>query len=72
MKSFFALIVEAVASLVLRRLQQPLTIIATADEETSMCGARALQHVNRHLGRHVVIGEPTSLKPVRMHKGMAT
>lgn len=72
MKSFFALIMEAVESLDLQRLRQPLTIIATADEETSMCGARALQHLDRHLGRHVVIGEPTSLKPVRMHKGMAT
>jgi len=37
-----------------------------------MCGAKALQELSRHLGRHVVIGEPTSLKPVRMHKGMAT
>ncbi|MEN8213702.1 MAG: acetylornithine deacetylase [Pseudomonadota bacterium] len=72
MKSFFALILAAIDGLDLATLKQPLTIIATADEETSMCGAKALQGLNRHLGRHVVIGEPTSLKPVRMHKGMAT
>lgn len=72
MKSFFALIMEAIDGLDLTILEQPLTIIATADEETSMCGAKALQELSRHLGRHVVIGEPTSLKPVRMHKGMAT
>lgn len=72
MKSFFALIMEAIDGLDLTTLKQPLTIIATADEETSMCGAKALQELSRHLGRHVVIGEPTSLKPVRMHKGMTT
>lgn len=72
MKSFFALILAAIDGLDLANLKQPLTIIATADEETSMCGAKALQDLSQHLGRHVVIGEPTSLKPVRMHKGIAT
>jgi len=36
-----------------------------------MCGARSLQQSRLHLGRHAVIGEPTSLRPVRMHKGIA-
>lgn len=35
-----------------------------------MCGALAIRDLSRHLGRHVVIGEPTSLRPIRMHKGM--
>jgi len=42
MKSFFALIIEAIRDLDLSRLQQPLIILATADEETSMSGAKAL------------------------------
>ena len=55
----------------LERLRRPLTVVATADEESSMCGARSLQQSRLHLGRHAVIGEPTSLRPVRMHKGIA-
>jgi acetylornithine deacetylase len=35
-----------------------------------MAGARALAAAGRPLGRHAVIGEPTGLKPVRMHKGI--
>lgn len=74
MKSFFALIIEALRDIDLRRLQQPLIILATADEETSMAGAKAIaRHGNKFGGasaRYAVIGEPTNLKPVRMHKGM--
>jgi acetylornithine deacetylase len=70
MKGFFALVLDAVRDLDLARLRQPLTIIATADEESTMCGALAVRDLSRHLGRHVVIGEPTNLRPIRMHKGM--
>ena len=71
MKAFFALVIEALRDLGLGRLTQPLTILATADEESSMNGAKALVAENRRLGRHALIGEPTGLKPVRMHKGIA-
>ncbi len=71
MKSFFALVIEAVRALDLGRLKQPLTILATADEESSMHGAKALVAERRHLGRHALIGEPTGLKPIRMHKGIS-
>ncbi len=71
MKGFFALVVEAVRELDLSTLTQPLTILATADEESSMSGAKALVTDNRQLGRHALIGEPTGLKPIRMHKGIA-
>lgn len=70
MKSFMALVVEAVRDLRERDLQQPLVVLATADEESSMCGARALIDAGRPLGRHAVIGEPTGLRPKRMHKGV--
>ena len=70
MKSFFALAIEAIRDLDLSVLRRPLIILATADEETSMSGARALS-AGRLSGAHfAVIGEPTGLKPVRMHKGM--
>ncbi len=71
MKSFFALVIEAIRDMPLDKLKQPLTIIATADEESSMCGAQALVARQQHLGRYAVIGEPTGLRPIRMHKGIA-
>ena len=70
MTSFFALIIEAVRDLDLSSLKQPLIILATADEETSMSGAKALNASHFSGGRFALIGEPTGLKPVRMHKGM--
>jgi acetylornithine deacetylase len=70
MKSFFALVIEAIRELDPGVLKQPLIILATADEETSMSGAKALTAKHLPNARHAVIGEPTSLKPIRMHKGM--
>ncbi len=35
-----------------------------------MSGARALVEQGSRPGRHAVIGEPTGLRPVRMHKGI--
>jgi len=71
MKGFFALVIEAIRDLDLNRLTQPLTILATADEESTMSGAKALVTEKRRLGRHALIGEPTGLKPIRMHKGIS-
>lgn len=71
MKGFFAVVIEAIRELPLEQLKQPLVILATADEESSMCGAKALSDLHRRLGRHALIGEPTSLKPIHMHKGIS-
>ncbi|MGD9170234.1 MAG: acetylornithine deacetylase [Candidatus Thiodiazotropha sp.] len=71
MKGFFAVIIEAIRELPLQKLKQPLVIIATADEESTMCGAKSLTDLQRRLGRHAIIGEPTDMKPVRMHKGIS-
>ncbi|RDE18737.1 acetylornithine deacetylase [Motiliproteus coralliicola] len=70
MKGFFALAIEAARQFVGQPLQQPLIILATADEETSMSGARALALAGKPKARRAVIGEPTGLKPVYLHKGM--
>ncbi|HYQ72743.1 MAG TPA: acetylornithine deacetylase [Gammaproteobacteria bacterium] len=70
MKSFMALALEAIRDLDADHLQQPLILLATADEETSMAGARALVERQRPQARYAVIGEPTGLRPVRMHKGI--
>lgn len=70
MKGFFPLAIEAARAFAGQPLKQPLIILATADEESSMNGARALAEAGRPKARYAVIGEPTGLKPVRMHKGI--
>ncbi|WP_207886367.1 acetylornithine deacetylase [Pseudomonas sp. 30_B] len=70
MKGFFALAIEALLPLLDQPLKQPLILLATCDEESSMAGARALAAEGRSLGRAAVIGEPTGLKPIRLHKGV--
>jgi acetylornithine deacetylase len=70
MKSFLAVALHAAAAFSANRLRHPLTIIGTADEESTMSGARALAHRNGTLGRYVVIGEPTDMRPVNLHKGI--
>jgi len=70
MKSFLALAVEAAFRTRDLRLAEPLVILATADEESGMAGARRLLAAQRRLGRFALIGEPTSLLPVRAHKGI--
>jgi acetylornithine deacetylase len=70
MKAFLALSVEAAYRTRDTRQAAPLVILATADEESSMAGARALLAAQRRLGRWAVIGEPTCGLPVRAHKGI--
>jgi acetylornithine deacetylase len=70
MKGFFPLVIEAVRGLLDQPFRQPLLVLATCDEESSMAGARALAAAGRPLGRAAVIGEPTGLKPIRLHKGV--
>ena len=70
MKGFFPIAIEAAKSVLDKTLVEPLIILATADEESSMDGARALADQGLPKARFAVIGEPTNLKPIRMHKGM--
>ncbi len=70
MKSFFAFALEAAARYRDADLSQPLIILGTADEESTMAGARALVNAGHPRARYAVIGEPTGLRPVRMHKGI--
>ncbi len=70
MKGFFPLVIEAVRGLIDQPFRQPLLVLATCDEESSMSGARALAAAGRPLARAAVIGEPTGLKPIRLHKGV--
>ena len=70
MKGFFALAIEAAKQFVDHPFKSPLIILAPADEESSMSGAQALADAGKPKARYAVIGEPTSLRPIRMHKGI--
>src|SRR5690554_6901241 len=70
MKGFFPLIIEALQPLLDQPLKKPLIILATADEESAMGGAQALVADDLLGARHAVIGEPTGLQPIRIHKGI--
>lgn len=70
MKGFFPIAIEAARRFRSASLKAPLTLLATADEETTMAGARALSAGDLPPAQLAVVGEPTDLKPIRMHKGM--
>ncbi len=70
MKGFFAVALSAIHTLDRNRINQPLTIIATADEESSMCGAKSLPNQGKIPGHFAIIGEATEMQPIHAHKGM--
>ncbi len=74
MKSFLAIAIEAAKKFTNKDLKQRLTIIATADEESTMQGAKTLvqklEATGQKLGKYCIIGEPTDLTPIHQHKGV--
>lgn len=70
MKGFFPMVLAALEKFRDTPLREPVIILATADEESSMCGARALAKQGTPKARYAVIGEPTGMRPIRMHKGI--
>lgn len=70
MKGFFPVVLAAIQPFLHKPLKQPIIILATADEESSMSGARALVNSKTPKARYAVIGEPTAMSPIRMHKGI--
>ncbi|UTF61683.1 acetylornithine deacetylase [Gilvimarinus sp. DA14] len=70
MKGFFPAVLEAVKDLDASKLTQPVMVLATADEESSMSGARALVDSGGLCARYAVVGEPTGMRPIHMHKGI--
>ncbi|MCP3964506.1 MAG: acetylornithine deacetylase [bacterium] len=75
MKGFVALAVNAAARAETERLSHPLVLLLTYDEEIGTLGARHFVDTwpaERSLPRRAIVGEPTSLRAVRMHKGHAS
>ncbi|MBT9431963.1 acetylornithine deacetylase [Candidatus Sodalis endolongispinus] len=69
MKGFFAFVLNNLRDIDVASLKKPLYVLATADEETSMAGASYFARSSQLRPDCAIIGEPTSLTPVRAHKG---
>lgn len=69
MKGFFPVALAAAARHADRDLRKPLTIVGTADEESTFAGARHLADSGALEAAAAVIGEPTGMTPIRAHKG---
>jgi acetylornithine deacetylase len=72
MKGFLALAINRLAAADIPRLRHQLVLLFTHDEETGTLGARRLVDepgAVPPLPRSAIIGEPTSLRILRMHKG---
>lgn len=70
MKGFFPIALAAAQQFQHQQLKHPLIILATADEESTMSGAQALVAAGKPHARYAIIGEPTDMQPVRLHKGI--
>jgi acetylornithine deacetylase len=65
-KGFIAAALSAVENI---KAKKPLALIFTADEEIGLLGAKKLAQAKPLRVRYSIVGEPTSLKPIRAGKG---
>ena len=72
MKGFFPVALAAAARHADSKFKKPLTIIGTADEESTFAGARYLAARGVPKAAAAVIGEPTGMTPIRAHKGFTS
>ena len=68
-KGFIAAALAALEEVDIGRLVRPLALVLTADEEVGCLGAKRLAEARPFRARHAVVGEPTSLRPMRAGKG---
>src|SRR6185369_9072473 len=68
-KAFIAAALTAIATIDLAQLKKPLGLIFTADEEIGCLGAKRLADARLFSARYAIVGEPTSLQPIRDGKG---
>jgi acetylornithine deacetylase len=68
-KGFIAAVLASVNALDIARLKRPLALVFTADEEIGCLGAKRLADMRALTVRNAIVGEPTSLQPMRAGKG---
>lgn len=68
-KGFIAAAFTAIEACEMGKLRRPLALVLTADEEVGCLGAKHLAEIRAISARYSIVGEPTSLQPVRAGKG---
>jgi len=68
-KAFIAAALTAAAAIDLNELTKPLAFVFTSDEEIGCLGAKRLAVAKPFTTRYAIVGEPTSLQPMRAGKG---
>jgi acetylornithine deacetylase len=68
-KGFIAAALAALGEVGVGSLARPVALVLTADEEVGCLGAKRLAEARPFRARHAVVGEPTSLRPMRAGKG---
>ena len=65
-KGFIAAVLTALETI---KPRKPIALVFTADEEIGLVGAKVLAENQSLRVRYSIVGEPTSLKPIRAGKG---
>ncbi len=68
-KAFIAAALTALETVDLAELKKPLALVFTSDEEIGCLGAKRLAEARPFTARYAIVGEPTSLQPMRAGKG---
>jgi len=68
-KAFIACALTAIGNVDLKELTKPLALVFTADEEIGCIGAKRLAAAKPFAARYAIVGEPTSLQPMKAGKG---
>ncbi len=68
-KGFIAAALAALLKTDFARIKKPLALVLTADEEIGCLGAKRLAEARALRVRNAIVGEPTSLQPIRAGKG---
>jgi acetylornithine deacetylase len=69
MKLFLAIAMKVGEKVSTEKLDIPLALCFTSDEEIGCVGAKKLRHNGIHVADSIIIGEPTEMVPVYSHKG---
>jgi acetylornithine deacetylase len=68
-KAFISAALAAVEATDISNLKRPLALVFTAEEEIGCLGAKRLAQARPFRARYAIVGEPTSLQPMRAGKG---
>ena len=68
-KAFIAASLTAIEKIEVKNLSKPIALVFTADEEIGLIGAKRLAQARALHSSYAIVGEPTSLQPMRAGKG---